>query len=340
MPDEISKYRKNKRTTIYDVANALGVSVSTVSRAISGNGRIGKDTKERILDYIQTHDYHSSRIHIPAPRPKTHNIGILLPEVTELVDTPFFHTCMYGVNEMALANGYDMFVISTNGRDTTHLKRLIDQQKVDGLILMRTYRKDTFAYYLKEREMPFVAIGTIDDDEIIQVNYDNMEACKDLTSLLISKNMKRIAYLGEMDRQTVNDERFEGYIQAHRNAGLEIDWKLVFRGHCSPSMIQKKVDEFLVQKVDCILCQDDTICISALKELWNKNARIPEDIRIAACHNSRSLDSYPIEITSLRFDIVELGRASCRLLLDLMLKKPVPNKTLLTHNIIMKESTR
>ncbi|MDY2660629.1 MAG: LacI family DNA-binding transcriptional regulator, partial [[Ruminococcus] gnavus] len=132
------------KITIHDVAEELGVSASTVSRAISGKGRIGEATRKKVMDYIKIHDYHPNGIAKSLAQSRTNNIAIIIPEVKELVDLPFFYTCMYGVNEVALANGYDMFVITTSGKDNSHLKRLIDNNKVDGMILGRTYRNDVF----------------------------------------------------------------------------------------------------------------------------------------------------------------------------------------------------
>lgn len=328
------------KITIHDVAEELGVSASTVSRAISGKGRIGEATRKKVMDYIKIHDYHPNGIAKSLAQSRTNNIAIIIPEVKELVDLPFFYTCMYGVNEVALAKGYDMFVITTSGKDNSHLKRLIDNNKVDGMILGRTYRNDVFASYLKERGMPFVTIGSIDDDEIVQVYHDNEGACRDLTSILLSRKLNPIAYLGNSAGQVVNDERFAGYVRAHRDAGIELDWDIIFLESGTTTVQQRQVDEILKKDVGCILCQDDSVCNIVLQELRNKNIRIPEDMRVASCHNSKVLDNYPISITSLKFDIVEIGRTACRILIDLVEGKEVSSKTMLDYEVVLKESTK
>ena len=81
--------------TIQDVAKELGVSTSTVSRAISGKGRIGKETRERVLKYIEENGYYPNAAAQSLAQSKTNNIAIILPEVDTLVEMPFFHTCMY-----------------------------------------------------------------------------------------------------------------------------------------------------------------------------------------------------------------------------------------------------
>ena len=176
-----------KKMTINDVAEALGVSVSTVSRAISGKGRIGEATRRRVLDFIEEIGYHPNGIAKSLAQSRTHNIAIIIPDVKSVVAVPFFYLCMCGVNEVAQARGYDMFVVSTNGKDTSHLERLINENKVDGMILGSTYKKDVFAAFLKEKGLPFVTIGSLDDDEVVQVDHDNEGACRDLTAILLSR---------------------------------------------------------------------------------------------------------------------------------------------------------
>lgn len=330
--------KKDKKITVYDVANELGVSVSTVSRAVSGKGRIGKETRKKILEYMQENN--CALLNKKKEKIKTKNIAIIIPEVRELMDMSFFHTCMYGVNEMALASGYDMFVITTSGEDITHVKRLIECNKVDGIILTRTYKDDVVASFLKGQNIPFVAIGTIYDDDIVQVNYDNESACRDLTSILLSRNIKRIAYLGTQDRQIVNDERLNGYIQAHKNAGIEIDYNIIFRGKNSPVVMNNKVYELLKKKVDCILCQGDAVCNRVLDALREFEVKIPEQIKVASCYSSELLNNYPVSITSLKFDVVEIGRESCRILLNMINEKEVPKRTLLDYEVVMKDSTK
>lgn len=337
MKDSIDE---NKKMTIHDVADQLGVSISTVSRAISGKGRIGSATRKKVLDFIEAHDYHPNGIAKSLAQAKTNNIAMIIPEVRELVAFPFFYMCMCGINEVAQARGYDMFVVTTSGKDLTRVKRLIDNNKVDGIILGNTHKNDVFARYLITRQFPFVVIGSLEDESALQVNHDNKGACRDLTTILLSRRLRRIAYMGKSDNLIVNEERYEGYLQAYEDAGLKADMSLVCRDNITDVMIRKNVDEFLEKNVDCILCQDDAICNVVLQELRNKGIKIPEQMRVASCHNSKVLDNYSVSITTLKFDNTEIGRVACNVLLDLIEGSEVPKVTLLDYEVVLKESTK
>ena len=330
----------DKAMTIHDVARELGVSASTVSRAISGKGRIGEATRKRILEYIEEHGFYPNAAAQSLAQSKTNSIAIILPEVKTLVDMPFFHTCMYGVEEVAQANDYDIIVIITNGKDTRPLERLIQNRKVDGMILTRTYKDDFFAKFLQKSQIPFVTVGKTFDEDMLQVDHDNAGACRELVTVLFSQGIQRIAYLGGNMEQMVNISRYEGYQEAFRKSRRKMDTDIVYTNINSRVLVEKAVDELLRNNVDCMLCQDDFICDEVVRKLAREGVDIPTGMTVASCHYSRILENYPTTITSLKFDIMELGRRACQVLLDKINGKIVPDMTLLDYEIILKESTK
>ncbi len=88
------------KMTIDDIARALGISKTTVSRAISGKGRVGDDTRARVMDYIKEHNYRPNMTARGLAQQKTFNIGVVWPDDYNAVDLPFFQRCMIGMSEM------------------------------------------------------------------------------------------------------------------------------------------------------------------------------------------------------------------------------------------------
>ena len=331
----------SRKITINEVAEALGVSATTVSRALSGKGRISEETRQRVLEYAKDQGYQpNTERRAKKGAPGAGTIAVVLPEAKELVDQPFFYACMSGVNEMAQANAYDMLVIMAGMQDLSQLRRVAGAGKVDGVILVQTYRRDPFAAYLKEQKVPFVAIGSLDDDSAVQVDYDNRGGCRDLTAVLLARGMRRIAYLGSSDGKVVNEERYAGYVQAHEDAGISVDGGIVSRDRLTVSEMERKVEQFLQRDADCILCQDDSVCSTVLKTLRGRGKKVPEAVKVASCYNSKMLENHPLSVTTLDFDVIESGRTACRLLLDLIGDREVPRKTILDHEVLLKDSTK
>ena len=112
--------------------------------------------------------------------------------------------------------------------ETRPVERLLDNRKIDGLILTRTLERDPLIPLLKARKVPFVAIGQPEDDQVLSVDHDQVGGCREMTSLLLMKGMKHIALLGGSMLYTVNQSRLEGFRQAYVKMGQKIDENLLF----------------------------------------------------------------------------------------------------------------
>lgn len=331
---------EQKKITISDIADALGVSKTTVSRAISGKGRIGGETRAKILQYIEEHNYRPNVIAKGLATSKTYNIGLALPGDYDLIDLPFFQKCMMGVSEMASSMDYDVIISMVSANDISQLERMINNHKADGVILTRTLIQDPPAEFLKERGIPFVTIGTSTDKSIIQIDNDHRGACKELTSILLMRGIGRIALIGGNRSYVVTQKRLQGYFDAYVDQGLSVESDLIYLDIESSIMTEKVVEELVEKKVECILCMDDSICKFVLNKLKKLNVKVPQDVKLASFYNSSLLENNIPAITSLQFDVRQLGVMSCKILLDHLEGKEVPNRTLLGYEVSMKESTK
>ena len=134
--------REQNKITIGDVAEALGVSKTTVSRAISGKGRIGEATRRRVLEYIKENHYRPNIVAKGLAKSKTYNIGWVMPGDSNVTELPFFQRCMIGISEVAAAYDYDILLSMVFAHDISKLKSIVKNRKVDGIILGRTLIED------------------------------------------------------------------------------------------------------------------------------------------------------------------------------------------------------
>jgi DNA-binding LacI/PurR family transcriptional regulator len=105
-------------------------------------------------------------------------------------------------------------------------------------------------------------------------------------------------------------------------------------------MIERAVEKLLESKADCIACLDDAVCIHVLNKLRKEQIAVPEKMKVASFYDSSILASNLPSVTSLSFDARELGRAACKVLLELMEGKKVEPRTLLGYEVVLKESTQ
>lgn len=331
---------QKKNITIADIAEKLNVSKTTVSRAISGKGRIGKETRERVLKYIEEYDYKPNMIAKSLAQSRTYNICAVMPGDYDVGDLTFFQECLLGIQEIAGLMEYDVVLSICKDNDISSLERIISNHKVDGVILMRTFVKDIQIEYLQQKNVPFVTVGSSNYPDVIQIDNNHKSACKELTSIILMKNFRRIALIGGNEEHFVTQSRLKGFREAYKTLNRTLDEDLLYLGVENNIMIDKKVDEILEKNVDCILCMDDAVCNRVLKTLREKKVNVPKDVKVASFYNSKVLENNVPSITSLSFDAKELGMVTCRTLMDLIEGKNVNKRTLLSYEVVLKESTK
>lgn len=326
--------------TIDDIARDLGISKTTVSRAISGKGRIGQETRDRVLRYINENNYRPSAIAKGLAQSRTFNIAFVMPGEFSNAELPFFQKCMWGISTMASRRDYDVIISMVEDGDISRLVRLIDHHKIDGVILSRTVERDETAAYLLSNHIPFVTVGSTKEDAVIQIDNDHFGACRELTSILLHKGIRKMAMIGGNMNYIVNQRRLLGYREAFMEAGIPYESELTYLDVESQNKVEDTVTEILSKKAECIICMDDYICSCVLNKLDKDHVRIPEEIKVTSFYNSIFLEQHQPAVTALKFDVSELGMVCCNTLLDYIDKREIRQKTLLGYEVLMKESTK
>ena len=330
---------RSDKITIADVAEALQVSKTTVSRAISGKGRIGDATRQRVLAYIEANDYKPNVIAKGLAQKKTYNIALVIPGDCNLVDMPFFQNSMQGICEEASANDYDVMLVPVTGSHSGNLERMIANNKVDGVILSRSLVKDTNAVLLKEAHLPFVMMGTSRDAKILQVDNDHRAGCSALVSRMLHSGTARIGLIGGSKNYVVNRTRKQGYEDAFQAAGKALDTALMIEDCDSVAKIESAAVKLIQAGIGAIVCMDDLICSVVLQVLADKNIAVPQQIQVASFYDSTLLRAAKPAVTSLLFDDRALGALTCKVLLQYIQGEEVKPKTLLGYELAVREST-
>jgi DNA-binding LacI/PurR family transcriptional regulator len=330
----------NRSYTIADIAKELGVSKTTVSRAISGKGRIGSDTRDKVLSFIQENNYRPNPLAKGLANQRTYNICWAAPGDSTITDLPFFQRCLLGVVETAAANDYDILISMTYGENTAQLARIIENRKVDGVILGRTLTEDKNISLLKEKGVPFVVIGSTNEENVVQVDNDHIKACRELTDILILKGMRRFAMIGGNMDHMVNCRRLQGFREALHERNINPNPNLIYLNNEKNEEIERAVDNALMYNAECIVCMDDRICATAVYKLDRDGVLIPDDVRVASFYNSRLLDDVRTPITSLQYDPKELGSTACRVLLKMINGDKVDKVQMLGYEVLLKGSTQ
>ena len=324
--------------TMEELARELGVSKSTVSRALSGKGRIADETRERIRACAATHGV--------APEAKarrslvhTYNLGVSLPADAYNTSIPFFQECLMGICEVAAKQGYNVLITNREAENISAIRTLVEKKKVDGIILTRCLEDDAAVKYLTGKNFPTAMTGSCASNKVIQVDCDNYEASKALTKALVQKGYRRFAMvLGNMS-YAVNTQRKKGFQEALKEQGLPIEQQLIFSNFEKTDFLDNLIQELISKKVECVICGDDVICTVLMSRLQSEGYRIPKDISIASLHNSANLECFTPAITTVNVDAKNFGRRVGTQMLDYLMGKVYQQSTCVEYEVLMKRST-
>ncbi len=322
-----------------EIAKELNLSTTTVSRALSGKGRISSKTVELVKSYAHSHGYFPSSEY---QNNKTNNIGIVFPYSYGENYHSFFLQCLVGAQTACQRNGYDLMITSADNKGNSALDRIINQRKIDGIILARAYKNDWAAALLESKNIPFVIIGSTDDTNVFSVDQDNYSSCKELTEILIAKGNKRLFLIGGKDEFNVNQIRLDGFLDACKHMSDSIH-SYRYLMNCDTNIeISNAVRLALRNDSDCIICMDDHICLMALNELERRDLDIPLDIKIASFFDSEYLEHNSPPVTSIIYDNHAIGEAAVEKLLSLIKNNcnDVPQKNYLRYEVSMRGSTQ
>ncbi len=329
-----------KQYTLSDIARELGVNKATVSKAISGKGNLSAQTRQRILEFIEECGYRPNAVAQSLARSRTYNIGLMMPGQVGDVDSAFFRECLNGVCQVASDRQYDVLMALDQETTTHHIARLIDNRKIDGIIAMRSLVHSPVVGFLKEKQVPFVLIGPTSDPEALHIDNDNRNACRELTALLISQGVTKMALIGGDENNCVTRSRLLGFGDACSQAGLPEEAQGIFLNVAEEGRLAQAVQEAISQGADCIVCMDDYLCSLTMAHLRSLGVPVPQKVKVASFYDSVLLKNNIPPVTSLHFDAVELGHRACRMLIDRLEQQPEQDYAPPAYEILQRDSTK
>lgn len=311
-----NRLRNSDKITMDVIAQNLQVSKTTVSRAISGKGRVGRETRDRVLKYIASLGYKPNSMARALAGSKTYNIGVVIPDTDERGGAPFFKDCLIGVTAASAKRDYETVLAVISDGNYNNLERLVNGRRVDGLVLTRGDKNGKIVSYLREQAMPFVLIGRNSDDDVYQIDSDQKDGCCELTARMLRESPKGVALLSGPKDMDVERLRYEGYAQAFTLAGLKVDESLVFWD--SEKKLDEALDKILESGVNCVACSDDIICLKVMEALKQRGVSVPSRLQVVSFFDSENLESNDVPVTSLHVDTKVLSQKAGDLLIDVL----------------------
>ncbi len=280
----------SKAVTIKDIARQLGISKSTVARALGGKSDIHPETKKRIVELAAKLNYAPNVLAVNLKHQRTNTIGVIVPETIN----SFFARALGAIQTRAAMGGINVMICQSNESYISEKKNIqsLVTNRVDGLIASisaETDRSDHFNILL-EKGIPLVFFDRICDDiNASQVVTDNYEVTREGTEHLIAQGCRRIAFVAGPQHLYNSRNRLNAYVDTLRGHGLPVNEFYILHSQFQSPKIESYTRYLinLPQPPDAIFSINDFTAIEMMHVIRQAGLRIPEDIAVLGFNNER-----------------------------------------------------
>ncbi|HEY5690759.1 MAG TPA: LacI family DNA-binding transcriptional regulator [Cyclobacteriaceae bacterium] len=341
------------QVTIKDIARELGISPSTVSRALKDHPDISVETKKTVNQLAIKLNYQPNTVALNLRQSKTNTIGVIIPEIVHF----FFSTVISGIEDVAYRAGYNVILAQSNesqAREITDLKALFNS-RVDGMLMSVSRGTTNFDHIesIVAKGVPFVFFDRVyGNPRLSKVIVDDFAGSKEATLHLIEQGCKRIAHIEGPPNLDISKQRLGGYKEALKENGFKFEDDLVTL--CSTGTIEegKLATEKLLNlknPPDGIFATNDPSAMGAMQAIKAKGLKIPDDVAIVGFSNWQFSALMEPPLSSVDQPGFEMGQEAAKLLIrqiDTRGKdrsgKEIPSETkvLKTHLIVRASSVK
>jgi LacI family transcriptional regulator len=333
-----------RRPTSADVATEAGVSRTTVSFVLNARTdvKIPDETRQRVLSAAERLGYHP---HAPARQlagGRSHIIALVLRQTPEQIagDAVLAET-LRGLAGAARAGDFRVLVEPLAPNDPDGYASLLRAQHADGLVISGPRVDDPSLQALIEESFPIVIQGAFPGVAVPSVDVDNVAGARGAVEHLLSLGHRRIACITNAPLvYTAARERLEGYRQAMAEAGLPTPEELVAEATFDAASGHAAMAGLLARtSFDAVFVASDVVALGAIGALRDAGLRVPDDISIVGFDDIALSAYFDPPLTTVRLPAFELGQAAGRALLDRIAERPIPERTLLPTELIVRAST-
>lgn len=307
------------RATIVDIAKALNISPSTVSRALRDHPDISKATKSKVLETAQRLDYFPDSLAQGLKKRQTNTIGIIVPEIKH----HFFSFAISGIEDVAYNSDYTIMVCQSNeddNRERLNLRALVSN-RIAGLLVSISQKTKDISHFdiLRKQKIPVVFFDRC-NDQITQsrVIVDDYQGAFDAVSHLAQRGYKKIAHICGPDFISISKDRCQGYKDALQAHGLAIDEHYIVKGGMQQddgSIAIKKLLK-LNPKPDAVFAVNDPVAIGAFIVLKQKKIKIPDEMALVGFSNNPISELLDPALTTVEQPAYDIGKSAATILLD------------------------
>jgi LacI family transcriptional regulator len=304
--------------TLMDVARAAGVSPSTVSRILNGTARVAPEKREAVEEAIRRLNFKPNLFARSLKTGITMTVGVL----TQAIESQFYSRALKGIEMGLQGTGHSPIIVSGHWNAETDVEslRLLTSRRVDGLIILTGNIADSDVLSVAQQQPVVITERDLEGPNVRSIKLDQRRGGYLATQHLLALGHTRIAHLAGVDDRLDAQERYEGYLQAHRDAGVLPDPRSVVRGNFTDKGGYQAAQRLLDSGVQfsAIFCANDESALGARLALYQRGLRVPEDVSLVGFDDLPMCNYMTPPLTSVRQPVYEVGLFAAQTLLEMM----------------------
>jgi len=333
------------KVNLKDVAKALNISISTVSKALRDSYEIGETTKKKVVEQAQAMGYNPNPYAGFLRNQKSKTIAIIIPELTN----NYFIQAISGAESIAQLNNYHILIYTTNDNKEKEISILyhLNNGRVDGVLMSISSNSSKYDHINKliQAGIPVVFFDRICHEiETAKITTNDFASGFMATEHLIQAGCKKIAYLSISEFLSIDLKRKQGYLEALNK--YDIPFRQEYIVQCSPEEEGnvEKIQKLLVNKArpDGIFASVERLALTTYHVCKKNHIAIPQDLKIISFSNLRTADLLNPSLTTITQPAFDIGKEAAIILFKYLAKRKslIPNENIVVNSTLsIRDST-
>ena len=332
--------------TLKDIAHKLGLSITTVSRALADYDDVAKSTRQRVRQTADEMGYYPNITARHLQKQRTDTLAFVVPTQGPRFSDPFFSEFLAGIGNEAGRHGFDLLASTQSpGSEAEQeaYRRIVHGRRADGVLVVRTRKQDERIRFLSQHDLPFVAFGRTDlGIDFPYVDEDSYHGLQLVTQHMIDLGHQRIGFIATPDYLMFGQMRLAGFLDTLQANGIPADESLIVHGDLTQQGGFQAAQHLLRQdnRPTAIIACNDLMALGAMSAAQQQGLVIGRDLSVGGFDDIPLCEHAHPPLTTVRQPIYEIGQRITQMLVQLVRGQDLAERqVLLTPRLIVRESS-
>jgi LacI family transcriptional regulator len=330
--------------TLKDIAQRVGKSITTVSRALHDYDDVGPETKALVHQVAAEIGYRPNSLAQRLQKQTSDTIGLIIPTYGPRFSDPFFSEILAGIGNIANCMGYDLLVSThpPGDQEMETYEHMVASRKVDGFICVRTRRHDARIKYLCKKDFPFVAFGRVEGDcHFPYIDEDGYQGMTQVAKHLVKLNYQKIACVMPNMEYNFALTRLNGLLDTLSKHGISPTEEYILVGDLTQRSGYQQASRLLdlPDPPQAIVAGNDLMAFGAISACLERNLTVGKDIAITGFDDIPLSEHFHPALTTVHQPIYRIGEMVCEMLIKRIQNQPIdPFQQLFIPELVVRQS--